>query len=229
MEHISSWSIFVRPLSTLDSLREQPRWLYAALISGMIAAAVNGYVIQRIGLVRMIELTTHAKGMIDPQAILQNAAEHTVQILCFQAGSMVVSSVVIALAIATVLWLLLALCGFEMTLRQGLAVVAHVHLLSVALRECMMVLTVWLTQDPGQLDLNNPLATNPAFFLKPVSPVAAKFLVSLDLITFVNIALLIVGFTRVCPKLSTRAASILVVVPWTFYIGTTLAIKSFMP
>ncbi len=229
MQQVSCWSMFVRPLSTLDSLRERPRWFYPALISGIISAAVNLYVIQRIGLVRLIEMTINAKAMIDPQLILRNALEHRFQILCFQALSMLASSLVAALVTATVLWLLLILCGYEMLFRQGLAVVAHVNLLSVVLRECMMMLTASLIHDPNQFDLNNPLATNLAFFTKPASPVIVNLLGSFDIITFLNMALLIIGLTRVCRKLPVRTASTLVVVPWTVYIGLTLMIKSIMP
>jgi len=229
MQQASLWSMFVQPLSTLDSLRERPRWFYPALISGIVSGAVNLYVIQRIGLVRLIEMTANAKAMIDPQVILRNALEHTIQILCFQALSMLASSLFVALATATVLWLLLTLCGYDMTLKQGLAVVAHVNLLTVFLRECMMMLTASFIHDPNQFDINNPLATNPAFFLKPASPVVVKLVGSLDVITFINIALLIIGLTKVCRKLPVRTASALVVIPWTVYIGMTITIKSLMP
>jgi hypothetical protein len=228
MQPISFWSMFVRPLSTLDSLRERPRWLYPVLVSGIISAAVNYYIIQRIGLIRMIEATTNAKATIDPQAILQNALEHRTQILCFQAFSTFVSSFLVALATATILWLLLTMWGYDLSFKQGLAVVVHVNLLSVVLRECMMMLTASLIRDMNQFDLSNPLATNIAFFVKPASPVVLRFLSSLDLITFTNMTLLVIGLTKVCSKLSVKTASVMVIGPWAVYLGATIMIKSLM-
>jgi hypothetical protein len=228
MQQSSFWTLFVRPLSTLASLRERPRWLYPALISGIVSAAVNFYVVQRIGLIRMIEATTNAKAMIDAQAILQNALEHKTQILCFQALSTVISSFLAAFGTATVLWLLLILFGYDMPFKRGLAVVTHVNLLSVVLRECMMMLATTFIGDMNQFDLNNPLATNIAFFVKPASPAAMRFLTSMDVITFLNIALLIAGLTKVSGKLPVRTASMMVLGPWTIYLGATIMIKSLM-
>jgi hypothetical protein len=228
MQQVSFWSMFVRPISTLDSLREQPRWLFPILISGIISAAVNLYVIQRIGLNRLIEATTNAKAMIDPQAILQNALDHKTQILFFQALSTFVGAFLVALVTAMILWLLLTVCGYNVSFKQGLAVVVHVNLLSVVLREGMMMLAASFIHDVNQFDLNNPLATNIAFFVKPASPAILKLLSSLDVITFINMTLLIVGMTKVCRKLPIKAASLMVLGPWMIYIGANIAIKSLM-
>jgi hypothetical protein len=76
-------------------------------------------------------------------------------------------------------------------------------------------------------DLRNPLATNLAFFLRPSSPVALRILSALDVITLVTIVLLIVGLTKVCDRLSARAALMVVVIPWMAYVGATLLIPSF--
>jgi hypothetical protein len=228
MQQISFWSMFVRPLSTLDSLRERPRWVYPVLISGIISVASSFYVIQRIGLPRMIESSIDAKSAIDPQAILQNALEHQVQILCFQALSTFIGSFLMALGTATILWFLLTLCGYDMSFKQGFAVVAHVNLLAVVLRECMMVLTASLVQDMHRWDLNNPLATNIAFFVQTASPAVSRLLNSFDAITFTSMALLIVGLTKVCGKLSVKTASLMVIGPWAVYLGAAITIKAFM-
>jgi hypothetical protein len=228
MQQTSFWSMFVRPLSTLSSLQERPRWLFPALVSGILSAAVNFYAVQRIGFIRLIEATTNARVAIDPQAIVQNALEHKTQILCFQALSTFISSFLVALGTAAVLWLLLVLCGYDMPFKRGLAVVAHVNLLSVVLRESMLILTTIFIGDMNQFDLNNPLATNIAFFVKPASPAILRLLTSLDVITFLNIALLIAGLTKVCGKLSVKTASMMVLGPWMVYLGATVAIKSLM-
>jgi hypothetical protein len=226
MQRVSFWSMFVRPLSMLDSLRERPRWLYPVLVSGIISVAANFYFIQRIGLNRMIENSLDAKSAIDPQTILQNALEHQVQILCFQAFSTFVGSFLAALGTAAIFWLLLTLCGYDMLFRKVFAVVAHVNLLSVVLRECMMMLTAFFVRDMHRFDLNNPLATNIAFFVQTASPALLRFLTSLDVITFAHMAFLIVGLTKVCGKLSVKTASIMVIGPWAGYLGATITMKA---
>jgi hypothetical protein len=74
------------------------------------------------------------------------------------------------------------------------------------------------------LNLKNPLATNIAFFLRPSSPFVFRMLTSLDALTLMNAVLLIIGLTRVCPKLSARKASMMVFACWALYLGVTLFI-----
>jgi hypothetical protein len=228
MQQVSFWSMFVQPLSTLDSLRERPRWLYPVLVSGIISVAANLYVIQRIGLTRLIEGSIDARSTIDPQTILQNALEHQAQILCFQALSTFIGSFLVALGTAAILWFLLTLCGYDMSFKKGFAVVAHVNLLSVVIRECTMMLTAFFVQDLNHFDLNNPLATNIAFFVRTASPVVLRLLTSLDVITFTKMALLIAGLRKVCCKLSVKTASMMVIGPWALYIGATITIRALM-
>lgn len=219
---VSFWSMFASPVATLESLRDRPQWLIPVLLSATLCVAVNFYVIRRIGLVRLINAAAQAKAVIDPQAAIQNALAHRSEILTFQALTTFVSSFVTVLVIAKVLWLLLTLFGWDILFKKILGIVAHVKLLSVVIRECMLALTVTLIRDLNTLDLRNPLATNPAFFFRPTSPAAYRTLSSLDVITLMEISLLIVGLTKVCPRLSLWAASLLVVIPWTIYVGATL-------
>jgi hypothetical protein len=219
---ISSWSMFFSPLITLDSLREKPRWLLPILVSAIVSAAVNFYIIQHIGLVHIIEALSRNKALIDPQGAMENAIARQNQILGIQAGIAFIGPILIALAIATVLWLLLILFGYTVPWKKGLAVVAHANMLSIVLRECMTALTVTLIADTSKFDMNNPLATNLAFLLKPVSPAAFRALSSLDVITFMNMALIIFGLTKMCTNLSKVNASMIVGIPWMIYVGGML-------
>jgi hypothetical protein len=129
--------------------------------------------------------------------------------------------------IAKTISLVLTLCGQDIPFKNILAAVAYVVALSVIVRQCLLALTATLIRDLSTFDLRNPLATNPAFFLQPTSPVAQRLLSSLDVITIVTIGLLIVGLTKVCDRLSRRAASLAVIIPWMTYVGVTLLIPSF--
>jgi hypothetical protein len=218
-------AMFARPLATMDSLREHPQWLCPILISALVTAVANLYVIQRVGLVRLIEAASQTKAIMDPQGALQNILAHQNRILCFQAASNLASAFVLALVTAKVLWLLLTLFGYDIGFKKILAVVTHANMLPAILRACMLAMTAAIIQDAGALDLKNPLATNIAFFLQPPSPAAFHILSSLDAITLSNIALLIIGLTRVCSNLSTRSASLMVFVPWMIYVGATLLVR----
>ena len=218
----SFWSMFFSPLITLESFRENPRWLLPIMISAVVSATANFYVIQRIGLVHLIEAISRNKAVIDPQGAMENALARQNQILGIQTIIAFAGPILIALVIATVLWLLLVLFGYNIHWKKSLAVVAHVNMLSILLREGMTALTVTWIADPGKFDMNNPLATNIAFFLKPLSPAAFRALSSLDAITFMNMALLVFGLTRVCTNLSKGNASMIVGIPWMIYVGGLL-------
>lgn len=219
---VSFLSMFTSPLATFDSLRKQPRWLVPIAFSAMVSAAANFYVIQRIGLVRLIETASRSNSIIDPQAAIQNVLAHQNQILFFQAASIFLNVFLIALVAANFFWLTLMLFGYDISFRKTLAVVAYANMPPVVAKGCMTVFTAAVIRDAGTLDIKNPLATNLAFFLQPSSPIALRILTSIDAIALTNAALLIVGLARVCPKLSPSAASRMVFICWAIYIGITL-------
>ena len=224
MRASSFWSMFSSPVATLESLREHPRWFFPTLFSALISAAVNLYLIQRVGLGSLINAAAQAETAFDQEALAQNALAHSGQILFFQCAATVFSSFFVALLTAKVLWLLITLFGYDLLFKRTLAVVAHANMLAVILREGMTALAATIIQNPRALDLKNPLATNVTFFLHPTSLVLSRILVSLDLITLLNIGLLVLGLAKVAPRLSLRAASMTVVIPWVMYVGATLLI-----
>lgn len=218
----SFWSMFTSPVITLESLREHPSWLTPVLVSAVLSMAVNLYLVQRIGFARLIEAAGHSSAVIDPQAAIQSAMSHQGMIFAFQAISTFVGSILTILVIAKVITLVLTLCGQDVSFKRILAPVAYVIALSVVIRQCLLALTATFMRDLDVLDLRNPLATNLAFFLQPKSPAVLHILSALDGITILTIVLLIIGLTKVCDRLSLRAASIVVIVPWMVYVGASL-------
>lgn len=224
----SFWSMFIRPQATLDALQQHPRWFYPTLTAALLSAAVNYYAIQSIGFARLIAAVSKNQGYLDLEATIENALAHKSQILAVQAATAFLSPFVMALAIATVLWLLLTLLGHDIPWKKHLAIAAHANMLATVIQEIMIALTVFLIPDPGGFDLGNPLATNIAFFIKPQSPALLRLFHSLDLLTFLNMALLILGLTRLCPKLSLRSAIMLVAIPWMAGIGGLVLVPSLL-
>lgn len=215
----SCWSMFAHPLDTLDSLRHRPRWLLPLLAAAVAAAASNLYVLRRVGLMRLVEAAAAGGTLLDAEGMRENVLAHQAGIHAFQAATAFAGPFVTAFPTAAVCWLMLTLLGRDIPWTRVLAVVAHVWLLTVAIREGLKVLAVTLIADPARFDLGNPLATNPAFFFHPSSPAALKTLSSLDAITLLGMTLLMAGLVRVGPGLSRRSAALAVVLPWLVYVG----------
>lgn len=215
-------TMFLSPLATLDSLRERPQWLLALLLVAVYSVAVNFYVIQRVGLERLMAAALQSAAAIDPQTALQNALGHQTRILLFQALSTFGGTFATAFVVARVLWLLLIVAGKDVVFKRVFAVVAFASLFTNVIRESMLALTTTLIRDLDRLDLRNPLATNPAFYLHPAGPTATRILMSLDLLTIANLFLLTVGLMKVCDRVSPRLAAAVVVGPWLLWVGASL-------
>ena len=112
------------------------------------------------------------------------------------------------------------------SMKKILAVAAYANMLSTLLRQGMTALTVTWIADISKFDMNNPLATNIAFFLKPLSPPAFRAFSAIDVITIMNLALLIFGLTRVCAGMSKKSATIIVGFPWMVYVGGMLVVPA---
>jgi hypothetical protein len=212
------WSIFHSPISTFDSLSERPRWFTPLLLAAVYTTLVNYYVVNRIGFLRLMTKAAQAASSLDPQAVLQNAMAHQTQIVIVQSVSTFLGGFATALVIAMVLWLLVLLLGGDVSFRKVLAVAAHISLFTTVLRQSMLAITVTVGSDLDNLNLKNPLATNPAFFVQTNSHLANQILSSLDLFTLLTVFLLVMGLTKVCDRISRIAASLIVLIPWSIYV-----------
>ena len=219
-------SMFSCPSATLSCLKEQPRWFHPLLLAATFSAAVNFYVIHQVGFLRLISAALQVSAAIDPRASVDNALAHKSQIIFFHGLSTFAGTFLTAFVVAKVLWLILEVIGEDLPFKRVMAVVAHVTMLMVVIRESMLALTVTVMPNLENLDLRNPLATNLAFFFHPSSPAAFRLLASLDVVTFANILLLALGLSRVSNRLSFHAACILVIVPWAVYVGASLLLPA---
>ncbi len=220
------FSMFSSPGKTLASLRKLPIWFLPLLLAAGCATAANFYVILRVGFVRLIGAALKTNAVIDPQAVMDGVLARKSLVLFLQGISTFAGTFLTAIIVARVLWLLLQIVGEDIFFKSVLAVVAHVTMLMVVIRGSMLALTATVMRNPDNLDLRNPLATNPAFFFHHASPVVSRLLASLDLITFANIALLAFGLNRVSKRLSLGAACVVVITPWTIYTCITALLSS---
>ncbi len=206
------------PLQTLESLQMQPRWVLPVLCASTFAAIVQYYLVDRVGLERLIAAVARSNEAIDPDAVLQQAVANKTQILLVQGISSFLGVVVTCLLVALLLWLLVLILGAEATYRQILSVVAHVWFLTTILQQSMLAMAVTARDNMDGFDMTNPLATNLGHFYRPDSTALLRILSSLDVITVATLALLVFGLRHVSDRLSWKAAAGIVLVPWTLYV-----------
>src|SRR5262249_59642642 len=106
----------------------------------------------------------HSNTSLGPDAVLQNALAHKTQVMLIQSISTFLGAFAVAAVVALILWLVILMIGGDTVFKNVLSVAAHVALLTTVARESMLALTVTVNNDFDSFDLNNPLATNLAFF-----------------------------------------------------------------
>jgi hypothetical protein len=212
-------SIFVRPLATLDLLRDRPRWLAPLLLSSAYVTAANYYAVTRFGLERVAAAVVRIQSGVDPRILTESILAHKDRILLMHAASAFAGSILAALFAALYLWLLVLVAGGEVPFKPVLSVVVHVGLLVAVVEYTMVVAVVTLDGSPNTLSLKNLLATNPAFFLRPESRAVFRLLSSLDIISFARLTLLAAGLSKVSASVSRFAAFMVVFVPWCMYVA----------
>jgi len=175
-------------------------------------------VVTRLGFVRLVARAAHANTTLDPEAMLQNALAHKTQIMIIQSVSTFLGAFATAAAVALVLWLVILMIGADTSFKSVLSVAAHAALLTTAAKETMFVLAATVNNDLDSFDLNNPLATNLAFFAQSASPAVGRILSHLDVITITNLILLGLGLSRVSKGLKPATSFMVVIIPWAAYV-----------
>jgi hypothetical protein len=214
--------MFFSPAAVLGGLKDRPRWLIPLVVAAAYAVTVNFYVVTRVGFLRLVGDVLQTAQAVDPKAVVEMALARKLEIQIFQGISTLASTFLTAFVVARILWLMMELAGEPVHFKSMMAVVAHVSMLTLVVRESMLALTVTVMQEPAGLDLRNPLATNPAFFYRAASPVVRRTLSSLDLVTLLQISLISLGLSRITTRLSFRKAFALVMIPWGIYTAATV-------
>lgn len=218
------WSMFTRPLATLDLLRDRPRWIAPLLLASAYVTAVNYYVLTRFGLERVVAAVVRANSSVDPRLLTETMLAHRERILLMQAVAAFAGSILTAFFAALFLWLTVLVAGGESRFKCVLSVVVHVGLLVSLAEYSMVVVVVTLDGSPNTLNLRNLLATNPAFFLRPESGAVFRLLTALDIISLARLGLLATGLSRVTTGISRFATTMAVFAPWCIYVAASTAI-----
>ena len=212
------WHMLMDPAATLASLEERPRALFPIIVAAIYASLVSFYVVQRVGLQRLVETAIQSNASVDTETIIANALSHRAQIMTMQAASAFLGSIITTVLLALFFWLVVTVVGADTTFKKMLAVVAHVAFFVTAVRETMIALVVTMSRNLNGFNIKNPVGTNLAFFVDSVSPTVTKVLLSFDVITIAAIVLTVIGLRRIAKQLSPFAAASVVVIPWCLYV-----------
>lgn len=213
------WHMLVNPAATLGTLDTRPAAFLPLIAAALYAAVVNLYVLQRIGVRRVIEAAVRAAASVDTETLIANAMAQRQQIVVMQAVSAFAGSIIAALLLGLFFWLLVTVAGALVPFRRVLAVVAHVAFFTTIARETMIGLVVTVTRNLDAFNIRNPIATNLGFFIHTASPAMARLLGAADLITAAGLTLTIVGLRAVAKELSTVVVASIVLVPWVLYVA----------
>lgn len=215
------WFMFLDPVVTLESLRRHARVLAPLLIAATFGTAVNYYVVQRIGLRRLVEAAAVATGTFDKEAFIASALSNPGQLMAVQSASAFFGSILSVLALALLYYLLIVAAGADVTWKRVAAVVAHVTFATTAVRYSMVAMTAALG-NPDAFRLQNPIGTNLGFYLAMDSKVLQRLMTAFDILTIAGLILTVIGLRKVSDQLPAGVASAVVFGPWVLYVTAAL-------
>ena len=112
------WSVFVSPARALAGLRNRRPWLGPLVIAGAATALAQGWLVQAVGMQRVVASTLRNSGSIDTVATINSLASNAPAVLIGQALAAVLGCFLAAVAIACVLWLSAVVIGEQVAVQK---------------------------------------------------------------------------------------------------------------
>ena len=211
------FGLYLEPRETFEKLRQHPNWLLPLAASLLLVGIGNFIIIENVGIENILK--SALKGNPQADQILQMAQESSFTRVMMHVAP-IISVPFGILATASILLLLLALSGEEANFQKVFCVVNYSFFAYALLTTALAVLMVLVTGDGSKFDVNNPLASNPAFFLDPESTNKAVYSLasSVDVLSIWYLFLLTTGLATVCGNLKSRKAVVLGVSAWLLYV-----------
>lgn len=210
---------FFAPSKTFDDIKRSASWWLPFVLIAVFSCAFGFVVSKKVG----FEQVTQNKLRLAPkqaEAIERLPAEQRQQRMKFAViGSKVeaygspVGRLIVILIVSSVLMATFNFgAGAEIPFKQALAVVAYAGLPNI-IKEVLAIASLLAGADPEGFLFQNPVATNPAYFMDPTKSLPLYSLAaSLDIITIWVLLLTGIGFARIS-KLKT-ATTMSVVFGW---------------
>ncbi len=222
---------FFAPSKTFADIKRNASWWLPFLLMAAVSCAFGFVVSKKVG----FEQVTQNKLRLTPKqadALERLPADQRAQQMKFAVmGSMVeaygspVGRLIVILVVSSVLMATFNFgAGAEIPFKQALAVVAYAGLPNI-LKDGLAIASLLAGADPEGFLFQNPVATNPAYFMDAAKSLPLYSLTaSLDIITLWVLVLTGIGFARIS-KLKT-ATTVGAVFGWYFVvilIGTGVA------
>lgn len=215
------FKIFYAPSETFADLRRSSNWLLPWIIAGIFSFAFTFTVQNKVGWPQVVEnqnrlMSDSQQAQMeqmppDQRAVMQQRIIKSYQYISF---AFPLVSLIISLIFAVVLWGTFNFgLGTELTFNQALAVVIFSGLVGI-FKSILTVATLLGGVDTGSFMLQNPVGTNPGYFMGIANTSKWLYLLasSIDVLTIWALVLMGIGFA-VLGKLK-KSTGIAVVLGW---------------
>ncbi|MGA9980662.1 MAG: YIP1 family protein [Candidatus Sulfotelmatobacter sp.] len=217
---------FIAPSKTFTDLRRSAQWWLPFLLTAIAGCALVYIAEQKIGLQRMTENALQARPKAEAQYEKATPEQRETQIK--------VTGIIYYVAVPTfplIIWVIMAGLQFgtlkfvadaDISYGKTLAVIVYAAL-PMALRSVLAIVSVLAGVNPDGFTLNNPVATNPAYFMNPADHPFWYFIASqLDVFLLWTLVLTAIGFSAT-GKVKT-GTSFAIVIGWWVVITLIFAI-----
>lgn len=191
--------VFVSPGATFADIARKPDFI-APLIVGILATmAVIETMLARIGVERIVRQSLEQSGRASnmspeqTQQAMEQGAKFTG--IFMHLTGLLAAPIVLLIVAGLGLLIMNAIFGSQLKFKTAFSVACYANLVSVL--GAVIALVMILLADPEQFNAQNPVPTNPGFFLNPreTSKPLLSLLSSLDIFTIWFMALLGIGFS----------------------------------
>jgi hypothetical protein len=200
-------NVFVAPTKTFVDLRRNASWWVPWLLVSLLQIGFSYAFAQKIGWDTVIEKQWEKSPTMSSR-MASMKPEQREQML--ESGTKVAGYIGYAAPISSLLYCVLAGAiamaifnfgfGAEVPFKQSMAAFAYTGL-PLLIFSLLAILTMYVTTTPDAFNINNPLATNPAYFLDPANSRLLYWLAScLDVFGLWVVALLGLAFSTLTNK-----------------------------
>jgi hypothetical protein len=210
--------VFASPGPTFASIARWPGWVLPLVISTVLSIAATAAILPRLDFESALRERFAARGQTVPEDRIEQIVGAQKKFApVFAYGWAVLAPTVIALLLATVLWVSFKAFGWEVVFRQSFGVTAHAFLPAIGV-SMLLIFFVSRVDLVNPADLGDLTHSNPGFLVdRHSNPVLHSLLSSLDVFSLWVLALLVIGFAAAA-KVTRKKAATLIGSLWGLYV-----------
>jgi hypothetical protein len=216
-------SLFLSPAKTFRDLKVHPRWLMAFLVVSVCSLASTFVLLQKVSVTTYIRQTIENSSRAElfeqlPQEQQERQIEFGAKLAKIRLYAAPLITFIVALIVSAILMgIFNGIFGAAVSFKQSLAIMYY-SLLPLALNALLVIPILFLVSDPSHVDLRNPAAASPAYFLNPATnKFMYGFFSDLDVFRIWVLCLLGLGF-HICSQNSKLKLSASLSTVFVFYL-----------